>query len=63
VDELQRRRQEFLEKIFAGKRVKSKVSVADVQGDGPWSDPMREKDFYDGLPIPYGDELLVNPFC
>jgi hypothetical protein len=23
---------------------------------------MREQDFLDGLPIPYSDDLLVNPF-
>lgn len=57
-----KRRRKLLDDIFSGKVFKSNQSSADLGKEGVLSDPMREEDFLDGLPIPFGDDLLVNPF-
>jgi len=62
MSEYEFRRRRFLEKTFAKERLKTKALVADHQDGILWTDPMRQQDFYDGLPIPCGDDLLVNPF-
>jgi len=61
VSDLERRRREFLEKILAT-NLNSEASNADHNGDGLLSDPIRLRDLFDGLPIPCGGDLVVNPF-
>lgn len=64
MDKRERCQRRFLEKIFPKNvnRMKTPRFPVDQEYEGPCSDPMREVDFRDGLPIPCGDDLLVNPF-
>jgi hypothetical protein len=62
MDDLERCQREFLKKILRPK-VKSSTALADVKREGRQrADPMQTRDLLDGLPIPCGEFLLVNPF-